>query len=117
MKPVWNGAKDDSIKNSAVRDFSGHPSSLGSPGFLSIFHFFHGELKKNLSWTLCVKSASLSRVWMCMDGCLCVCVCGCGCISGSKCVSDGLGICMLEFVLVSVGAVTLRSGHWDFPSS
>lgn len=51
MKPVWNGAKDDNIKNSAVRDFSGHPSCLGSPGFLSISHFFHGELEKNLSST------------------------------------------------------------------
>lgn len=48
---------------------------------------------------------------------VCVCVCGCGCISGSKCVSDGLGICMLEFVLVSVGGMTSRSGRWDFPSS
>ena len=74
MKPIWNGAKDDDIKNSAMSDFSGHPTSLGSLGLLSISHFFRGELKNNLSSTLFVKGASLSMVWKCMDACLRVCV-------------------------------------------
>lgn len=73
MKPVWNGAKDNDIINSATSDFSGHQTSLGSSGLLSISHFFHGKLKHNLSLTLCVKSTSLFGVWMCMNGCLCVC--------------------------------------------